>query len=894
VDPFDPDRSGELAAAGVAAIAMGRVAFLRLFRFPGVFAAVFGAATILGIVTAAGAPFVSSTASATLQRTIEADAAFRLSTLTVSADSSISGDLIAYRTGLLERELGPVLGAPIVTARGDTVSVSFDGNVQPVRIVTRTGALEHVERAEGADGEGVWLADFTASALDVEPGDRIDVGGVAGSTDVLVAGVYRDLMTSSRTPFWAPLDDFIYPPAGANTRPPAFMLMDLPTYVAVDDALLDDQDTFTWEFRFPGRPMSIEEAQALRSRLDRFRGRLESGDLDVGAAFRRSNLHEPYSGWLSSARQISDSVAGPVNALVLAARVLALLVLAGSGVFMMRRRRVELAVLNARGVGPVRLGGRTMAEVVIPVALGALAGWAVALAAVGRLGPGGVVGEAAAREAGWSVASTAAVGVVLLAIVSARSLGELATAGTGSARRVASAVPWDLILLVLAGVAFAGLRGDSGAVAAGTVPELDPLFLLFPILLLAGVAGLLARGTRLLLPRLRQIGSGSRPGVYLALRRLAAAPRLAASLLVATAVAIGILVYSGTLSSSLAESAGQDAALSVGSDVSVDYSGPLSDAGASSIAVTPIVRVEGASFASGSDADLDILLVDPDTFAEAVFWSDEFADLSLETLMARLVRSADGLPVVLGGSVRVPSGPALHPALSVGGVDVPIVVVGTARTFPGIVGARPVVVMDRRDMEAAIESQGLSLAQVADRFEVWGKGSEDEVRDFVTSNGATALSSRSAEVLRDTPRFLAVTSMLRFLLALGVLASTVVLIAGYLYLQTRQRQAETSYALTRRMGLSRSSNRRSVALEVTTLLGTAFVIGGTIAAFASVAVNEDVQARAVDVAVPLFRIPIPLLALTAAAMLLFAWIGAVFVQRRADRADVAEVMRVAE
>ena len=76
------------------------------------------------------------------------------------------------------------------------------------------------------------------------------------------------------------------------------------------------------------------------------------------------------------------------------------------------------------------------------------------------------------------------------------------------------------------------------------------------------------------------------------------------------------------------------------------------------------------------------------------------------------------------------------------------------------------------------------------------------------------------------------------------------------------------------MGLSRASNRRSVALEVTTLLGTAFVIGGTIAAFASIAVNEDVQARAVDVAVPLFRLPIPLLSVTAAAVLLFAWLGA--------------------
>ncbi|MGZ8593918.1 MAG: hypothetical protein ACXWYC_11530, partial [Actinomycetota bacterium] len=692
----------------MAAVAMGRVAFLRLSWFPGVFAAVFGAATILGVVTAAGAPFVSSTASATLQRTIEGDAAFRLPTLTVAADSSISGDLIDYRTGLLERELGPVLGAPIVTARGDTVTVSADGNVQPVRIVTRTGALDHVERIEGADGEGVWLADVTATALGVGPGDRIQVGGVIGSTEVAVAGVYHDLMTRPRTPFWAPLDDFIYPPAGANTRPPAFMLMDLPTYVAVDDALLDDQDPFTWEFRLPERPTSIEEAQALRSQLARFGARLESVNLDVGSAFPTGNLDEPYSGWLSSASQISDSVAGPVNALVLAARVLALLVLAGSGVFMMRRRRVELAVLNARGVGPVRLGGRTMAEVVLPVALGALAGWAIALAAVDRLGPGGVVGEAAAREAGWNVAWTAAAGVVLLAIVSARSLGELATAGTGSARRVASAMPWDLILLVLAGVAFAGLRGDPGAVAAGTIPELDPLFLLFPILLLAGAAGLLARGARLVLPRLRLIGSSSRPGVYLALRRLAAAPKLAASLLVASAVAIGILVYSGTLSSSLAETAGQDAALAVGSDVAVDYTGSLSDAGASSIAVTPIVRLEGASFASGSDADLDILLVDPETFAEAAFWSDEFSDDPLEALMARLSEPADGLPVIVAGSVRVPA----DPAITVGGVDVPIDVAGTARTFPGVVGARPVVVMDRGEMEAALESRGLSLAQV--------------------------------------------------------------------------------------------------------------------------------------------------------------------------------------
>jgi hypothetical protein len=72
------------------------------------------------------------------------------------------------------------------------------------------------------------------------------------------------------------------------------------------------------------------------------------------------------------------------------------------------------------------------------------------------------------------------------------------------------------------------------------------------------------------------------------------------------------------------------------------------------------------------------------------------------------------------------------------------------------------------------------------------------------------------------------------------------------------------------------------------------VIGATIAAVASAVVNVDVQRRAVEAAVPLFRLPVALLAITALALLLVSWGGAALVQVRADSADVAEVMRVAE
>src|SRR5919106_1505047 len=793
---------------------MGTTPFLRLLRYPALLAAVLVAALILGATSAAGAPFVSATSSGTLGRLIDDDAAFRIPTFTVAADTSISAGIVEYRTSLLARELGPLLGEPIVTARGDTVSIVGERNERIVRIVTRTRALDHVGIVRGADSAGIWVADVTAREIGLEPGDRVVLEGSFGRVvSVAVAGIYRDLLTEPRTPYWAPLSQFIYPSAGVATRPPPFILMDLQTYLSIDDRLLDDQDALTWEFRLPTGPTSIPDADRLLAGLARVRAMMANAGTELGAAFRRASLNEPLAGWLSSTREVSDEVSTPVNALVLAAQGLALAVVAGSGLFMMRRRRVELDLLAAR--------------------IGA----------------------------------------------------ERSAAGGLSARRVASRVPWDLMLLVLAGVAFVGVRDVADAGQAGA---LDPLFLLFPVLLLAGAAGLAARGVRLALPLLRGVAFGGSPAPFLAFRRLASAPRTAASLIAASAVAIGILVYAGTLSSSLSESAQQSAALTVGSDVAVDYSGTLDDPGP----LTPIVRIDRASFASGPDADLDVLLVDPATFADGAFWRGGFADVPLETLMQRISEQGEeSVGAIVAGNVGVPS----EPILSVPGISMPIDVVETAETFPGIVGDRPVVVMSRSAFETTVEDRGVSVAQLADAFEAWGLGiDEGEARSAVSDSGATALSSATAATLRDTPRYFAVSWALRFLGTIGVVASSVVLVGGFLYLQTRQRQADTSYALARRMGLSRSSHRRSGAVEGAGLLAIAFVIGATIGAGASAGGNVDGQRRAVQAAVPLFRVPVALLAITALALLLVSWGGAALVQLRADSADVAEVMRVAE
>ncbi|HSJ51664.1 MAG TPA: FtsX-like permease family protein [Actinomycetota bacterium] len=868
---------------------MGRIPPLRLLWYPGSFLAIVGASAILAAVTVAGPTFLSSMSGATLHRLIQRDAEFRLPTIAIGADSSVAADVIAYRTRLLERELGPFLGDPIVTARGDSVVASAGkGRKQPVRIAVRTGFLEHVERLQGTGPGGIWIADVTAQKLNVEPGEQFEVRTAFTRAPVTVAGVYRDLLISPRDPFWSPLAQFIYSTPQSDTRPPPLMLMDLESYLALEDGLRDDQDALIWEFRLPTRAMSVEEAEGLEARLDRFESVIANTSNDVGAAFRRSSRSQPLTGWLSVTTEITDPVSAPVGTLALAGQAVALAMLIGSGVFMMRRRRVEVAVLHARGVGPARFGLRTMVEVALPIVLGTFAGSAFAVWIVERLGDGGPVGDGAIRDAIVAAAWMTAAAIVLLGAVAARSIAAGRPEGSTVARAT-SRMPWDILLVGVAIGTLLWLRAGQEP-TGDSPPQLDPLFLLFPLLLLTGAAGLAARALRMALPRLRR-WAGRGPGTYLATRRLAAAPRSATWLLVASSVAVGILVYAGTLTASLGDSATQDAALAAGSEAAVTYTGVLSGDPTASFPVTSVARIGRVTFAAGSTADLDVLLVDADTFADAAFWRGEFAGQSLDMMMSALaLPSSPRVPAVVAGAIRPPE----DPILSLPGFDVPIEVVGRARTFPGIVGARPTVVVDAEVMRTATEAAGQELDRFIERTELWARAEERQARAVVTSGGGTVSSSTGVVRLRDTPRYLAVRSMLRFLLALGVLAAAVVGIAVVLYLQSRQRRSETSYALARRMGLSSAAHLRSIVLEMAVLLLGALAVGGALALIATSLINADVQARALDVDVALFRVPIALVGAIGAALIVFAVAAAAFAQWRADRADVAEVMRVVE
>jgi len=144
-----------------------------------------------------------------------------------------------------------------------------------------------------------------------------------------------------------------------------------------------------------------------------------------------------------------------------------------------------------------------------------------------------------------------------------------------------------------------------------------------------------------------------------------------------------------------------------------------------------------------------------------------------------------------------------------------------------------------------------------------------------------------------TPAFLAVSWTFRLLSALGALAGVVALVGLVLYAQARQHGRVVAYALTRRMGLSRAAHRRSVLWELASLLGFAFLLGTGLAVVTSAVVYRRLDPMPELPPGPTLELPVVVLGAGLLGVLLAATAGAFLVQRAADQANVAEVMRLA-
>jgi putative ABC transport system permease protein len=286
------------------------------------------------------------------------------------------------------------------------------------------------------------------------------------------------------------------------------------------------------------------------------------------------------------------------------------------------------------------------------------------------------------------------------------------------------------------------------------------------------------------------------------------------------------------------------------------------------------------------DKPVTMIAVDPATFRAGAFWDDSFAEASLGAMLRRLESPRPGR---LGAILAGPGVVADARSVEIGPTRLALEVVATAGAFPGMTSAdRSLLVVSASRLDAVAGRMDSGW-----RTEIWARDDPEMALAALRRVGlAPETVTTAADVMR-TPAFLAVSWTFRLLSALGALAGAVALVGLVLYGQARQRDRVVAYALTRRMGLSRGAHRRSVLWELVGLLLFALVLGAGLAVVASLAVYRRLDPLPDLPPTPRLQLPGVLLGATLLGVLLAALAGAFLVQRAADRANVAEVMRLA-
>ena len=881
---------------------------LLLFRFPGVFLAVAGAALVLGLTAASGHLFLSSAGTAALDQAVEGTSQ-AASGLSLTSTGPLSPDRIHYRERLVRQATAGVVGiAPMRTSLIDRSTIEAGphrrgfGQGPFVVLATRTGFERHLDVVERGGGNGWWVPASVARRLGVHPGQllHVEVGtvvigsgfrGLGPAFDLTVAGVYRDLVKLPPTPYWSPVSEFIYPsPQALGEFPPPFLLADEAEFLRVESSFVG-AGAIRIEVPVDTRHVTLAAARTLATRLRRLEGEVQDPGTQLGGAFLAGTTVLP--SLVLGAQRTVAGLASPVDSVALAGRLVALAVVVAAGIYALHRRRVEFSMLMARGVGPVTAGGRVALESTVPAFLGAASGFGGAVALTRAVGPSDLLTAHSYVAGAVDAAVTLAVALGMMGGAVAVALRAPGERRPGRVRRLASRLPWEAIVLIVAVAALyeiesRGVAPLATAIGAqGATPRIDPLVPLFPILFVAGLGGMAVRGLRALLPRLRRVARRWPSPLYLAGERLAAAPRPALLLVTASALAVGILVYAGVFVSSVRDTAHEKAEVSVGSDASIQLAEASRLPTALGRPTTEVARLAVVTVSPGTNVSM--MAIDPRTFPAAAFWDDGFADRPLAELARELSTPAgDSVPIVVTGA-GLPS----NVTLEFLGATVPAHVVARVSGFPGMPSSGPLVVASTGVLARAAERQGLTLEDFQPTYLLWVKGSPEPVLRALREAKIFPASIVTAAHVAATPGFLALSWLFGYLEALGALAGLLALVALVLYLESRQRAREVSYALAVRMGLRRRAHWLSVTVELGAMLLGAFAIGAVLAAAGSFTVHGKVDPLPQFPPGAVFRLPGVLLGAVALAVVVFSVVAAWLVQRRADRANVAEVMRLA-
>ena len=848
------------------------------------------AALILALTATSGRLFLASTGDAAVGQELDRIGGVPMLAMVMFGDRPADVAAVQQAAESVASDLVPGLGPPVRTRSGPIMDVAAGTRSTKVRLAARDGFAGHIQALERAGGDGAWLPDTAASSLGVRAGQTVRLGLPPG-VRVRVVGVYRDLATSDQPldRFWSPLGNVIYTLDRERTTPPGLVLVDPDRFLELTRRL-ESPGQLEWDFYPESDRLTLPEADRLAAQIQAVQG--TTGDpWAEQTGLTRVTTATPITDVVRRAHATLAALTGPVESISLTGRLLALALVAAAAVFAVRRRRGEVSVLIAHGVGGLPIGARSMVEAALPLAAGGALGYLVALGLAGPLDPVPGLQPQATAAARREVALAVAAGLLLFGLVTWIAVRSEERERARRLGQVLATPWWEVLALALAAAALYELRTRGGAPVQveGEPAQVDRLLVLFPLLAIAGLAGLATRAAARLLRRARPpltAASAARPAPILALRRLVAASRTVLLLVTGSAVALGLLTYSGALVASTGSGAADKARVLVGSDTNLQLLGEAPPGVTAGLPATVVRRFQEVRLTLDS-RPVDMIGVDPASFASGAFWRQGFADASLGRLLGRLDQAPPGrLAAVLAG-------PAVADAraVDVGRVRQAVTVVATARAFPGMTSSdRSLLVVSSAGFDAAA---GRKRDQASWWTELWARGDPGAALAALRRAGQAPAAVTTAAGQMRTAAFVAQAWTFRLLSALGVLAGMVALVGLVLYAQARQRGRVIAYALTRRMGLSRAAHRRSVFWELAGLLGFAFLLGAGLAVVAAAAVLPRLDPMPELPPSLGLELPGAVLAGTLGCVLLAALAGAVLVQRAADRAKVAEVMRLA-
>ena len=485
---------------------------LVLLRYPGLFVSIAVGALLLALAASAYPLFISSSASELVAARIHDPSYTRWAVGMMYRNGALPlpgpvrhGDIEPQVDTIFEGlvDPSPYLGAPLESALSTATPITVAGEQErrDTRLFIGEQAVDHVDILEGSADDGVLVPDLISDALDITPGDRIVIGSPDdGTVTFPVGGIYRSLYKGGASGYWRPWNDALVLYCGNCAPPPQAVIVPKDRFADAARAIGLDHAAYAWQAPVL-RDLTLQEAEDAARITSRISGEIDDTRLldRCFVAFFCSRSNGPV--WGSAMDDVVRDVHGrlvaidgPARLLRIAGMLVALVVVAGAGAFVMAARRVESSLLFARGARPRAVGGRSALEAVIPCAVGAGLGLVLAFVLVRWAGPGGALASSASEQAMWAAGVAGVVAVAAIAVVSTVSFLRQSEHHR-SRLRLVGAFPWELVLIGLSLVILQRLRSGGAVVVDRSLGTEAPSLLLFafPIAFLAGFVALVAR-----------------------------------------------------------------------------------------------------------------------------------------------------------------------------------------------------------------------------------------------------------------------------------------------------------------------------------------------------------------------------------------------------------------